>query len=85
MKQMETQSKINRETEAFIVISNREISDKKNENKNMEFDRIANLAAEVEIVKNQLSSFGGELALKRRKVDLQNKDLLIKRQRLMVE
>lgn len=85
MKQMETQSKINRETEALIVISNREISDKKNENKNMEFDRIANLAAEVEIVKNQLSSFGGELALKRRKVDLQNKDLLIKRQRLMVE
>lgn len=82
---METQSKINRETEALIVISNREISDKKNENKNMEFDRIANLAAEVEIVKNQLSSFGGELALKRRKVDLQNKDLLIKRQRLMVE
>jgi hypothetical protein len=32
-----------------------------------------------------LSSFGGELASKRRKVDLLNKDLLAKKQRLMGE
>ena len=36
-------------------------------------------------MKNQLSSFGGELASKRRKLDLQNKDLLAKKQRLMSE
>ena len=39
----------------------------------------------MEILKNQLSSFGGELASKRRKVDLLNKDLLAKKQRLMSE
>lgn len=51
----------------------------------MEFERISNLSAEVEILKNQLSSFGGDLASKRRRVDYLNKDLLAKKQRLMVE
>lgn len=35
LKQMETQKKINRDTEAMIVMLNREISEKKNENKRM--------------------------------------------------
>lgn len=51
----------------------------------MQFEKIANLSAEVQILKNQLSSFGGQLASKRRKVDLLQKDLLAKKQRLMSE
>lgn len=35
LKQMQTQKKINRDTEAMIVMLNREISEKKNENKRM--------------------------------------------------
>lgn len=84
-KQLEMQKRINREQEAKVVIGNRDISERKNENKRMEFEAIANLSAEVEILKNQLSSFGSELAQKRRKLDLQNKDLLAKKQRLMNE
>ena len=41
------QKRINRELEAKAVISNREISDRKNDNKKMEFETIANLSAEV--------------------------------------
>ena len=47
IKQLETQKKINREQEAKVVFGNREISDRKNENKRMEFENIANLSAEV--------------------------------------
>ena len=85
VKQLDTQKKINREQQAKVVFGNREISDRKNDNKRLEFENIANLSAEVEILKNQLSSFGGELASKRRKLDLQSKDLLAKKQRLMSE
>ena len=45
IKQLETQKKINREQEAKVVFGNREISDRKNENKRMEFENIANLSA----------------------------------------
>lgn len=47
LKQLEAQAKINREQEAQNVIANREISERKNENKTMEFEKIANLSAEV--------------------------------------
>lgn len=41
------QKRINRELEARTVMGNREISDRKNENKKLEFEKIANVSAEV--------------------------------------
>lgn len=60
----------------------REISEKKNENKNVEFEEISNLQAKVEILKNQLSSGATTLSAKRTKVELLSQDLLAKKQRL---
>ncbi len=53
--------------------------------KRLEFERIANLQAEVEILKNQLSSFSTKLAQTRNGVALKNQDLLQKKQRLQTE
>lgn len=53
-------------------MGNREISEKKNQNKQLEFEVIANLRAEVEILKNQLSSFSTEWANKRNLVNIKN-------------
>jgi len=60
----------------------RQISDKKNENKQMEFEEISNLQAKVEILKNQLSSDATNLSSKRTKLELLGQDLLAKKQRL---
>ena len=46
---------------------------------------IANLRAEVEILKNQLSSFSTEWAGKRNTVNIRNQELLQKKQRLQTE
>ena len=46
-RQLEGQKKLNREEEAKNVLGNRDISDRKNELKRLEFERIANLQAEV--------------------------------------
>ena len=46
---------------------------------------IANLRAEVEILKNQLSSFSTEWANKRNTVNIKNQELLQKKQRLQTE
>ena len=84
-KQLTAQSKTNKEEEAKNVLGNREISDKKNENKRIQFERISNLQAEVEILKNQLSSFSTDLTTKQNKIALLNQELLQKKQRLQNE
>ncbi len=66
-------------------MGNRDISEKKNQNKSLEFEVIANLRAEVEILKNQLSSFSTEWANKRNTVNIKNQELLQKKQRLQIE
>jgi hypothetical protein len=66
-------------------MANRDISEKKNQNKRLEFEVIANLRAEVEILKNQLSSFSTEWANKRNLVNIKNQELLQKKQRLQIE
>ncbi len=63
---------MNKEEEVRNVLGNREISDKKNDNKILEFQKIANLEAEVEILKNQLSSFSTDLANARNQVSIRN-------------
>ena len=84
-KELSQQSRFNKEEEAKNVLGNREISDRKNENKRMQFERISNLQAEVEILKNQLSSFSTDLSSKQNKISLMNQDLLQKKQRLQAE
>ena len=66
-------------------MGNRDISEKKNQNKRLQFEVIANLRAEVEILKNQLSSFSTEWANKRNTVNYKNQELLQKKQRLQNE
>lgn len=63
----------------------RDISDRKNENKQIEFEEINNLQAKVEILKNQLSSDATALSSKRTKLDLLAQELLAKKQRLHSE
>ena len=67
------------------IISYSQVSEKKNANKRLEFEVIANLRAEVEILKNQLSSFSTEWAGKRNTVNIRNQELLQKKQRLQTE
>jgi hypothetical protein len=43
---------------------------------------LVNQQAEVEILKNQLSAFAGELASKRNRIALLEEELLVKKQRL---
>jgi chromosome segregation ATPase len=66
-------------------MGNREVSEKKNQNKRLELEVIANLRAEVEILKNQLSSFSTEWASRRNTVNFRNQELLQKKQRLQAE
>ena len=84
-RQLDNQKRLNKEEEARNVLGNRDISEKKNENKRLEFEVIANLRAEVEILKNQLSSFSTEWANKRNAVSFKNQELLQKKQRLQNE
>lgn len=81
-KQLREQAKTNKEEEAKNMLLMRAISDKKNENKQMEFEEISNLQAKVEILKNQLSSDATNLSSKRTKLELLGQDLLAKKQRL---
>jgi hypothetical protein len=67
------------------VLGFRDISEKKNQNKQLEYEAISNLRAEVEILKNQLSSFSTEWANKRNIVSIKNQELLQKKQRLQTE
>ena len=46
-RQLEDQKRLNKEEEAKNVLGNRDISEKKNQNKKLEFEVIANLRAEV--------------------------------------
>jgi len=46
-RQLDNQKRLNKEEEAKNVLGNRDISEKKNENKRLEFEVIANLRAEV--------------------------------------
>ena len=46
-RQLDDQKRLNREEQAKNVMGNRDISEKKNTNKQLEFEVIANLRAEV--------------------------------------
>lgn len=83
--QLRAQSKLNKEEEAKNMLLVRDISDRKNDNKQIEFEEINNLQAKVEILKNQLSSDATSLSSKRTKLDLQAQELLAKKQRLHSE
>ena len=63
----------------------RDIGEKKNENKVIEFETNSNLQAEVEILKNKLSSDATLLVSKRNKIALLQQELLTKKQRLSNE
>lgn len=46
-RQLDNQKRTNKSEEALNVMGNRDISEKKNQNKRLEFEVIANLRAEV--------------------------------------
>lgn len=60
----------------------RDISERKNENKKIEFETNTDLQAQVEILKNKLSSDATELVSKRNKNSLYQQELLNKKERL---
>lgn len=72
----------NKESEAKVSFLMREIGEKKNQNKKIELETNSNLQAEVEILKNKLSSDSTELSLKRKKIENLQDDLAVKRERL---
>lgn len=67
------------------MLGYRDISEKKNKNKDLETKTITNLRAEVDILKNQLSSFSTDWASLRNNVSIKNQELLQKKQRLQNE
>jgi len=71
----------NKRTELDIGTAER-VNYQKKENNKQKAEAINNLAAEVEILKNQLSAFASDLQQKRNKYAALNEELLRKKQRL---